>query len=154
MGREYIFLFKAVFFGLGALILIPKEQYRKFMLYGFALGAIPQILVVIIFSGLFHWYRYQNMGVFNVGGLSTFWSPLAWMFALMFFLYLLPRRRIFFYLYIAAFSLFGYMVGLVLENFRVFKYIGVFKYLALLAYICWFGLAALIYMRQEHIELK
>lgn len=153
MGKEYFYLYKAIFFGFAALILIPKEQYRKYILYGIFLGMIPQLLIVIVFSGLLHWYRYENMGVFNIAGLVPFWSPISWMFAVSYFLYLLPRKRIVLYLYVGLFSVYGPMVGTVLENYGLFKYVGLFRYVSPLMYLLWFGLAAWIYIRAEKIEL-
>lgn len=67
----------------------------------------------------------------------------------MFFLHCLPLKRSVFYLYVACYGIFGYFVGLVLQNFGLYEYLGLFKYLAPLVYAAWFYCAALIYMKVE-----
>jgi hypothetical protein len=154
MGKEMVFFFKAVFFGLAAIILIPKEHYKKYFIYGLFFGAILEIFMVGVLSGLFHWFQYKNMGPFNVFNLFSFWTPLAWMFTLMVFLYCLPARRLFLFLYIPSFGLFGYMVGIVLQNFGLFEYLGIYKYIAPVVFTGWFAVAAWAYIKTEKITLR
>lgn len=40
MGIEIVFLIKAIFFGLAAIIIIPRELYKKYLVYGLLLGAL------------------------------------------------------------------------------------------------------------------
>ena len=94
------------------------------------------------------------MGVFNVLDLYSFWSPLAWMFVIMFFLYCLPLKRLVFYLYVACYGIFGYFVGLVLQNFDLYEYLGLFKYFAPLVFTAWFYSVALIYLKAEGEKLE
>lgn len=61
MGNEIVFLIKAVFFGLAAIIIIPKEFYKKYLIYGLLLGAIGDTLITLI-AKLLSLYKYQNMG--------------------------------------------------------------------------------------------
>lgn len=154
MGREMIYLYKALFFGLAALILIPKEYYRKYLIYGLLFGAIADVLLIWIIGGIFHGFEYRHMGQFNVFNLFSFWTPLAWMFAFMFFFYCLPTRKLFFYLYVFTFGLFGYMVGLVLHNFGLFEYYGIYKYFAPFIINGWFLAAAFAYLKAEKIQLR
>lgn len=76
------------------------------------------------------------------------------MFVLMYFLYCLPLKRAVFYMYVACYGLFGYYVGLLLQNFGVFEYIGFFRYLAPLTLTAWFYAAALIYLKAEGKKLE
>lgn len=151
MGNEMIFLYKAIFFGLAAIILIPKEYYKKYFVYGLFWGAILDVLMVGVLSGLCHWIQYKNMGEFNVFNLFSFWTPLAWMFAFMIFFYCLPARKLFLYYYIPGFGLFGYMVGVVLQNFGLFEYVGIYRYFAPLVLTGWFAVAAWAYIKAEKI---
>jgi hypothetical protein len=152
--KEMIFLYKTIFFGLGALILLPKEHYKKFFVYGLFWGAFVDVVIISILSGLFHWIHYKNMGSFNILNLFSFWTPLAWLFVMMVFFYCLPDRRLFLLFYIPGFGLFGYMVGMVLHNFGLFEFRSVYKYFAPFILIGWFTVAAWAYIKTEKITLK
>lgn len=153
MGIEIIFLIKAIFFGLAAIIIIPKELYKKYLVYGLFLGALGDTGLALLGKYLNLW-KYKNMGVFNILNFYSFWSPLAWMFVIMFFLYCLPSKRSAFYLYVVTYGVFGYFVGLILQNFGLYEYLGIFKYLAPLVLAAWFYTAALIYLKAEGIKLE
>jgi hypothetical protein len=84
MGIEIVFLIKAVFFGMAAIIIIPKELYKKYLVYGLFLGALVDTMVTILGKFL-NLFKYKNMGVFNILDLYSFWTPLAWVFVIMFF---------------------------------------------------------------------
>ena len=94
------------------------------------------------------------MGAFNILNLFSFWTPLAWMFVVMYFLYGLPHKRLFLYPYIAGYGIFGYFVGLVLQNFGLFEYIGIYIYFAPFLLTAWFALIAWLYIKAEQIELE
>jgi hypothetical protein len=152
MGIEIIFLIKAIFFGLAAIIIIPKELYKKYLVYRLFLGALGDTGLALLGKYLNLW-KYKNMGVFNILNFYSFWSPLAWMFVIMFFLYCLPSKRSAFYLYVVTYGVFGYFVGLILQNFGLYEYLGIFKYLAPLVLSAWFYATALIYLKAEGKEL-
>lgn len=154
IGVEIIFFIKAILFGLAAIILIPKEQYKKFLVYSLFFGGFGEILIILVFSLLLGCFHYLNMGYFNILNITPFWSPVAWIFVMMLFLYNLPIKRSFFYLYIIAFGIFGYFVGLVLENFHLYKFVGAYKYFLPLLLICWFYAAARLYMKAEKLKLQ
>jgi hypothetical protein len=153
MGIEIVFLIKAVFFGMAAIIIIPKELYKKYLVYGLFLGALVDTMVTILGKFL-NLFKYKNMGVFNILDLYSFWTPLAWVFVIMFFLYCLPLKRSAFYLYVVTYGVFGYFVGLILQNFGLYEYLGFFKYLAPLVFAAWFYTTALIYLKAEGKELE
>ncbi|WP_366923070.1 hypothetical protein MFMK1_003563 [Metallumcola ferriviriculae] len=145
--------YKAVLFGIATILLIPKEKYKKFLIYGFLLGAVGDVLIVTLVGGLLGLIKYQNTGPFNILGLFSFWTPLAWMFTLMLFLYFLPVRIVFYHVYIVGFALFGFMVGLVLQHLGTFQYVGNYIYFAPITFITWFFLSAWLYRRSENIAL-
>lgn len=153
MGIEIVFLIKACLFGLAAIIIIPKELYKKYLVYGLLLGALVDTGFVLLGKYL-NLFLYKNMGVFNILDLYSFWTPLAWMFVIMFFLYCLPLKESVFYLYVACYGIFGYFVGLVLQNFGLYEYLGLFKYFAPLIFAAWFYSAAFIYMKVEGVKLE
>ncbi|ATW26155.1 hypothetical protein [Candidatus Formimonas warabiya] len=153
LGKSVFFFYKALLFGLATVIVIPRNVYKRYLIYGFMFGAIGDLIVATIFGPLLHIIRYKNMGVFNIFGIVSFWTPIAWMFAFMLFFYFLPVRRIFLYPYIIGFSFFGYMVGIVLKQLGLFEYIGSYIYFAPLTFIVWFSIAAWIYLKDSSISL-
>lgn len=153
-GKSIFFFYKAVLFGIATVVAIPRPVYKKFLLYGFMFGALGDIILIIILDPGLKLIRYLNIGVFGVFGLFPFWTPIAWMFAFMLFFYFLPVRRVFLYPYVAGFAIFGYMVGMILEQMGLYQYIGYYKFISPLVLITWFALAAWVYIKSENVTLK
>ncbi|MTI84471.1 MAG: hypothetical protein FH756_11325 [Firmicutes bacterium] len=153
-GKSIYFFYKALLFGIAAYAVIPKPEFKRYLLYGFIFGAIGDVIMVTLTGPILNLIKYHNMGPFSVFGLFSFWTPIAWMFAFMLFFYFLPARRAFLYPYIVGFSIFGYMVGLVLSGLGLFDYIGFYKYSALIVFIVWFSIAAYAYLKIGNIKLK
>ena len=153
MGIEIVFLIKALLFGLAAIIIIPKEFYKKYLVYGLFLGGLGDTAITLIGKWL-NLFKYKNLGVFNILDWFSFWTPLAWVCVMMFFLYCLPLKRSVFYLYVVCYGVFGYFVGLTLENFDLYQYVGFFRYLEPLLLAAWFYAAALIYLKVEGKKLE
>lgn len=152
-GVSIIFFIKALLFGVATIVAIPREVYKKYFIYGFAFGALGDTLLVVVFKPL-HLLRYLNMGPFDVWGLFSYWTPIAWMFAFMLFLYFLPTHKVFFGLHIIGFTIFAYSTGLVLQNLGLFQYIGKYLYFAPITFLIWFSLTAWAYTKLEKIQLK
>lgn len=150
IGINLIFFVKAVLFAAMAIILIPREYYKKHLIYGLFLGAGLDIVIIVAMSEL-GVLKYLNMGAFSVFGLFPFWTPIAWMFTLMIFLYFLPRRASFFYTYILLFSLFGIFLGKVLSNFGLYRFNPLILFFVFLA---WFYFAGWVYLKYEKIRLQ
>src|SRR5690554_852935 len=154
MGTEIVFFIKAIIFGLAAAIIIPKKLYKKYFIYGLIFGGLVDFVLVLMIGVIAGGVQYKNMGVFSVFDITSFWTPISWMLVQMIFLYLLPRKKLYFYPYVLSYGIFGYCVGLVLENFGLFKYRGVFRYLYPLVIIGWFYSVARLYMYEEKITLE
>ncbi|MFZ7103275.1 MAG: hypothetical protein ACOWWO_11565 [Peptococcaceae bacterium] len=154
LGNSIFFFLKAFFFGLATVIVIPRDVYKRYFIYGFIFGAIGDVIVVTILGPVLHLIKYKNMGVFNIFGIVSFWTPIAWMFAFMLFFYFLPVRRIFLYPYIVGFAFYGYMVGIVLEHLNLYEYIGSYVHFAPLLFMVWFYIGALVYLRNGNIILR
>ena len=152
-GKSIFFFYKALLFGISAYAVIPRHEFKRYLLYGFIFGAIGDVLVVFLLDK-FGLIKYYNMGPFSIYGFITFWTPIAWMFTFMIFFYFLPVRIVFIIPYIVGFALFGYMVGLVLSGLGLFEYIGSFKYYAPITFVIWFSIAAYTYFRIGNIKLR
>ncbi len=154
LGRSVFFFYKALLFGIAAYAVIPRHEFKRYLLYGFIFGAIGDVILVLISGSVFNLIRYYNTGPFSVWGVFSFWTPVAWMFAFMLFFYFLPVRKVFLVPYVTGFAIFGYMVGLVLSNLGLFEYVGNYKYYAPLTFLAWFSIAAYAYFRIGNVKLK
>ncbi len=148
------YLLVALAFGIAALVLIPKKQYKKFFIYGLLFGGILDMFIIIIFSGLFQLFKYFYIGSFSILGLFSFWTPIAWIFTFMIYLYFLPVRKIFLYPYVTSFIAFGYMVGQAFKGIGLFKFYDGYLYFMPFTFIIWFSLAAWAYIKGEKITLR
>jgi len=128
-------------------------MFKKYLLYGFIFGAIGDVIVAFTLHSL-DLIRYYNMGPFGINGVLTIWTPISWMFAFMLFFYFLPARTAFLIPYVIGFSIFGYMVGLVLTGLGLFEYIGSYKYYAPIVFTAWFSLATYVYIKIGNIKLR
>ena len=50
IGKEIFFFYKALFFGLVAVIFIPKELYKKYFIYGLLFGGLGDYIMTITFG--------------------------------------------------------------------------------------------------------
>ncbi|MDX9872813.1 MAG: hypothetical protein RBT41_10390, partial [Clostridia bacterium] len=128
--NSIIFLLKAILFGIATAIAIPKKEYKKFFLWGLLFGGILDVIIIIMLGPILNLTKYQNMGIHGIFGILPFWTPIAWIFVLMLFFYFLPIHRYFLYLYVLGFAIFGYMVGIVLQNMDLYEYLGSYIYFA------------------------
>ncbi len=150
IGISIIFFIKALLLGIATIVAIPKEQYRKLLIYSIFLGGFIDLIIIVVFDHL-NLLKYLNMGPFSLYGRFTFWTPIAWMFAVMIFLYFLPVRKIFFYPYIVIWAIFGIFLGSILENFGLYRFD---KPILFFTFLLWFFFAAIAYTYLEKIELK
>ena len=81
----------------------------------------------------------------------SLWTPITWAFVFMLFFYFLPVRKVFLVPYILIFSLLSYSVGLVMQNFGLFEYIGIQKYLAPFTFLIWYSVSAWVFLRNEYV---
>lgn len=153
LNISYIYILIAVVVSFIALVLIPKEKYKHYLLYGMIFGGIGEVMVVTLLTyiGLI---KYKNMGPFNIFGLFPFWTPLTGLFLFMIFFYLLPARKGFLITYILCFTALNYGTGIIFKQFSLFEYPDIYLYIAPFISILWYSLSAFIYFRNENIKLK
>lgn len=135
---------------LGALLLIPKNSYKKYFIYGLMFGGIGDSVIAVLYN-YFGLIKYKEMGPFNIMNIFSFWTPITWAFIFMLFFYFLPVRKVFLIPYILIFSLLNYSVGLVMQNIGLFEYIGIQKYLAPFTFVIWYSVSAWVFLKNEHV---
>lgn len=154
MYKPWIYLIFAGFIGVASIILIPKEKYKKFFIYGILFGALADTVIVAIFSKWLNIFNYKNMGPFNILGLYSVWTPMAWTFMFAIYLYLLPVRKVFLVPYVLTFFGLNVAAGMVLTAFGLFEYTAPYnKYIDMVIFITWLTVAAWAYIKAENIKL-
>lgn len=139
-------VYLAIAFGF-SLIYIPKKVYKEYLIYGLLIGGLGDILLVSLFSNLLHLMWFKNAGIFEVLG-HHFLSPPSWTFSMMLFLYFLPRRRPFLYLYILTFTMYSFGYGLIVRNCGLYDFRPLFYYLGVpFSFLVWWSFAAWIFMK-------
>lgn len=154
LGKEIYYLLIALVAGIASLVIIPKAKYKKFFIYGLLLGGGANICIILVLSSIFHLFEYRYLGTTGIGGIFSFFTPVAFMFIFMIFFYLLPVRKIFFYPYIIGFVVFAYMFGQLLRGLGLFKLYKNYQYLEPVTFLVWFSLAAWFYIKEERISLR
>jgi hypothetical protein len=154
LDKGIYYLLVALAFGVATLASIPKPLYKKFFIYGLLFGGAFNVLIILVFSGVFHLFAYLHIKPFGIWDLFSFWTPITWIFTIMIYLYFLPVRRIFLYPYMAGFIIFGYMMGQVLKDLGLFKFYGSYMYFEPLTFIVWFTIAAWAYIKGERVTLR
>lgn len=130
-----------------SLIYIPQKVYKEYLIYGLLVGGLGDMLVVGIFANLLHFMWFKNAGIFDILG-QNFLSPPSWTFSVMLFLYFLPRRRPFLYLYIVAFTMYSFGYGLMVRNCGLYDFQPWFYYpIAPLNFLGWWTFAAWVFMK-------
>lgn len=67
MPNYYIYPIFTIIVAAAALLIIPKEQYKYYLLNGFLFGGFGQILIASLLTAL-NLIQYKNMGPFNILG--------------------------------------------------------------------------------------
>jgi hypothetical protein len=137
-----LFLFIAITL---TLIYIPRQQYKKYLIYASITGGLGNMILTIIMHRVLGVAKYTGIGIFNIFGFN-YLEPFAWTFVQMLFLYFLPVRKWFSYAYVLGFigiSVgFGYMIknlGIITETKPTFtKFVGPFIFLAWWSGTAWF----------------
>ena len=140
INKSFYYLIIAAILGGAAIALIPKEKYKKFLIYGLLFGGLGNAIIITLFSKVFPLFKYKNMGVFNILGLYSIWTPIAWIFVFAIFLYLLPVKKVFLVPYIITFLGFNVAMGMIMHSLGLFEYNKpLYQYLDLIDFTLWFG---------------
>ena len=143
------YLIFAIALGLMSFLLIPRNLYKKYFLYGLLFGGI----VDIAFVSLFHFMGfiiYKNMGATSIFGIFSFWTPITWTFYFMIYFYLLPVRKAFLVPYVLISVALNYSVGLVMSQSALYEVIGVYKYIQPFVYLMWSVITSWVFLKGEH----
>lgn len=143
-------LFYPVFLLMGfivTIIFIPRKEYKTYFVYGFLIGGLGDFVLVGFLQNVLHIMHFQNQGVFNVLGQIAL-SPPSWTVVVMIFLFFLPRRRPFLYIYLIAWASYSVSYGYVVHNVGLFDFLPWFYPIpAFLLFLIWWVFAAWIFLK-------
>lgn len=129
------------------LIFIPKKDYRRYLLYGFLIGGLGDIIAVTLFQNILKVMWFKNQGIFYVLGHNAL-SPPCWTLVVMIFLYFLPRWRSFLYPFIATWAFASLGFGYLVRNAELFDFVSWFYPIpAFLIFLGWWSFAAWLFLK-------
>jgi len=84
-------IFLVITFSL-SLIYIPQKDYKEYLIYGFLLGGLGDMIVVGLLQDVFHVAWFKNQGLFKVMD-QNFLSPPAGLLQWCFFSIFYPEKE-------------------------------------------------------------
>ena len=134
-----------------SLIYIERKNYQEYLIYGFLLGGLGDMLSVGLFQNLLRIIWFKNQGIFNVLG-QNFLSPPCWTFTVMLFLYFLPKKGIARYLYVLTFAAYSVGYGLVVSNAGLFDFKPWFyPVVSYFVFMGWWALITIVFLKTSRL---
>ena len=133
---------------------IPDKSTDLIIALNFGLelfGGILDVISIVIFAPM-QQIRFLNMGPFEVLGIIPAPVPITWMFDFGIFFYLMPRRMTFLIPYVLAFTGFSYVIGIIMEYYGLFQYLGSMRYWAVLVFLVWYSFSAWVFLRDVSVR--
>lgn len=125
------------------LSLIPKAEIKRLFWLSLIWGYLGSKGFIIVFSGLLNLFQWKHAMPFVFLG-APHWLVLGWIFAIMLFLYFLPKTREWyvFALYVLAFSLSSAALDKIYNQAGLLEYIHWSPWYRFLIAMTWFYGAA------------
>jgi hypothetical protein len=96
---KYIpFIYTAIF-SIILVNVVPRKEIRRLFIYGLIFGGVFDVVLVEA-ANLIGEFKYVNYGPFGMFGIH-FMAPIAWTVYYIIYFYLLPKKKIYLYLYTA-----------------------------------------------------
>lgn len=97
MPIKFIPLIYTFIFAMILITIVPRAEIRRLSIYGILLGAVADVILVIIanLTGSFRYINYEELGLFGI----HFFAPISWAIFFIIYFYFLPDKKIYRYLY-------------------------------------------------------
>ncbi len=129
------------------LIFIPRNIYKEYFIYGFLIGGLGDILIVMFMQNVLGVMWFKNQGMFNFLGQIAL-SPLCWTVSIMIFLYFLPRKRWFLYPYILTWAAVSLGFGYIVYNVGLFDFVDwLYPIPAYFTFLGWWTFTAWLFLK-------
>jgi len=104
-----------------SLIMIPRDLFKEYFMYGFLIGGLGDVISVTVFQNMLGLIQFENQGIFNVLGHHAL-SPIGWTLAIMLFLFFLPQRKPFLIAYVVSWAFMAVGFGYIVHNVGLFYF--------------------------------
>lgn len=130
---------------------VPKKDIRRLFIYGLIFGGVFDV-VLVEFANLIGEFRYVNYGPFGMFGIH-FMAPIAWTVFFIIYFYLLPRKRIYVYLYATMGIFYSIFFCQMITHLGVLKLAhGIVS--SIIPFIIWFPIATWGYLKLTKMDDK
>ena len=164
MPKYFIYPIYTLVLFLIVLAVVPRKKIQTFSFYAIFFGAIVEIALIFLLTKVIGVGGYKNFGPFGFLGVP-FFPPIAWVAFFILFLYFLPKKRPWNYIYIFAAAGYGVLFSNVLKNLGIFSWNMGEIVIPYILYLSWFSFFAWAYYKltnnlqqqiisEEHTSLK
>ncbi|ATW24440.1 hypothetical protein [Candidatus Formimonas warabiya] len=142
----FIYLFYTLALAFIMLVIVPRKRIYELALLGIFYGAIIDVFWILVI-GLIHAGGYLNYGPLGFLGIP-FMPPIAWTVFFIMFLYFLPDRKPWNYLFAVVSAGYGVFFSNVLSNLGIFEWTFSKVILPFGLYLTWFFFVTWSYLKQ------
>lgn len=140
------FLIYPLYTGLLAIlviVLVPRQEIRKLLIYGLFFGAIIDVLLILVvrFPA-----KYINYGPFGFMDLP-FFPPMSWVIYYIIYFYFLPSNSAFRFIYVLTAASYSVIFSNVLMNLGIFQWNLGRVYVPMILYTTWLIISTWGYLR-------
>lgn len=126
-----------------AILLVPRQEIRKLLIYGLFFGAIIDVFIILVvrFPA-----KYINYGPFGFMELP-FFPPMSWVIYYIIYFYFLPSDSAFRFIYVLTASCYSVIFSNVLMNLGIFQWNLGRVYVPIALYTIWHIISTWGYLR-------
>lgn len=148
---KYIPFIYTTVFSIILVKVVPKSEIRRLFNYALIFGGVFDVVVVEI-ANLFGEFRYIDYGEFGLFGLH-FMAPISWTVFFIIYFYLLPRKKIYVYLYTTMGIFYSVLFCQMITKLGVLKLAhGILS--SIIPFLMWFPTATWGYLKLKKMDDK
>lgn len=117
--HAYIYLIYTVILAVVMVVVVPREKIHELAVYSVIFGALANIILIVVATHLLDLGGHLNYEPFGVMGVS-FFPPIAWTVYYIMFLYFLPEKRPWDYVFTFTATIYSVFFANVLNNLGIF----------------------------------
>lgn len=102
-------------------ILVPRKEIRRLAIYAIMFGGVSDVLAIVLFTKILGMGGYINFNPFGAFGIPLF-PPISWVAFYIMFLYFLPRKKPWKYIFPIVAGIFSLYFSYVLQALGIFKW--------------------------------
>jgi hypothetical protein len=148
---KYIPFIYTTIFSIILVNVVPRNEIRRLFIYGLIFGGVFDVVIVET-ANLIGEFRYINYGQFGLFGIH-FMAPIAWTVFVIIYFYLLPRKKIYIYLYTSMGVFYSIFFCQMITKLGVLKLAHGLES-SIIPFVIWFPIATLGYLKLTKMDNK